>query len=69
MLADDQEHAVAEIRERLAERFSLSHDELEATLPAVAVAIASRAPNREVAAARREKHGLINVDLTGAVRR
>jgi restriction system protein len=33
MLADDQEHAVTEIRERLADHFSLSQEELEAMLP------------------------------------
>ena len=33
MLADDQEHPVTEIRERLAEHFSLSRDELETMLP------------------------------------
>ena len=33
MLADDQEHPVTEIRQRLAERFSLSQDELETMLP------------------------------------
>jgi restriction system protein len=33
LLADDQEHTVTEIRERLAEDFSLSQEELEAMLP------------------------------------
>ena len=33
MCADDQDHAVKEIRERLAEHFALTPEELEAMLP------------------------------------